>query len=45
MVKSFVYFSLECLEVRNSYVPRTTKVLKAAMLGRTDEHKEKVNKG
>jgi hypothetical protein len=29
------------LEVHNNYMPRTTKVLKSAMLGRIDEHKEK----
>jgi hypothetical protein len=40
MVKSFICF-FESLEVCNSYMPRITKVLKAAMLGRTNEHTEK----
>jgi hypothetical protein len=38
--KSFAHFS-KSLEVHGDYTPRTTKVLKAATLGRTDEHKEK----
>jgi hypothetical protein len=29
------------LEVRGDYMPRTTKVLKAATLNRSDKHKEK----
>jgi hypothetical protein len=40
MVKNFVCF-FESIEVRSSYTLRTTKVLKVAMLDRTDEHKEK----
>jgi hypothetical protein len=32
------------LQVHNDYMPRTTKVLKATMLGRTDKRKEKSEK-
>jgi hypothetical protein len=38
--KVSVVFS-KSLEFCNDYIPRTTKVLKAAMLSRTNKHKEK----
>jgi hypothetical protein len=36
----FACFS-RSLEVHNDYTPRTTKVIKAATLSKTDKHKEK----
>jgi hypothetical protein len=42
IIKSFVYFLFsKSLEACNNCTPRTTKVLKAATLGRADKHKDK----
>jgi hypothetical protein len=39
-MKSFIYF-FKSLEVCSNYMSRTTKLLKAVTLDRTDKHKEK----
>jgi hypothetical protein len=39
--QKFFLFLFKSLEVHNDCTLRTTKVLKAVVLGRTDKHKEK----